>query len=194
MYREGNSIEGPPLFTATELLLRAMHAWIVAETWLIVYFSGSGYVFYILPRQNKNQINKKLHTLNEEGWIDSLTRAVMVEASLYNPHANLFTFCTLLFEFTAMGNVVVAPHIYSLNLYRHSHHDSKPSGADIVSHATRLIARLAITFWKSLVGHLLHCIFYSETLNWISTSDKLTILIKLVSAAARSYPSQMLLP
>lgn len=44
-----------------------------------------------------------LESLSRSRWLDSHTRAVFVEFSVYNANVNLFCVVTLLFETAAMG-------------------------------------------------------------------------------------------
>ncbi|XP_077869620.1 polycystin-1-like protein 2 [Saccoglossus kowalevskii] len=52
-------------------------------------------------------------------WLDQYTRAVFVEASLYNANTNLFSMVTLLLEYTSGGAVIVIPKVYPLRLYNY---------------------------------------------------------------------------
>ncbi|KAI8510753.1 hypothetical protein Bbelb_116690 [Branchiostoma belcheri] len=56
--------------------------------------------------------------LEPSGWIDRYTRAVFVEMTVYNPHANLFSVVSLLTEFTAMGKAYPRVDITTVRLYR----------------------------------------------------------------------------
>lgn len=56
--------------------------------------------------------------LKSRRWTNELTRVVFVEFSLYNPHVNLFTMVVLVFEFTAVGDTMVIPHLWTMKLYR----------------------------------------------------------------------------
>ncbi|XP_078682392.1 polycystin-1-like protein 2 [Branchiostoma floridae x Branchiostoma belcheri] len=56
--------------------------------------------------------------LEPRGWIDRYTRAVFVEMTVYNPHANLFSVVSLLTEFTAMGKAYPRVDITTVRLYR----------------------------------------------------------------------------
>ncbi|XP_078661576.1 polycystin-1-like protein 2 [Branchiostoma floridae x Branchiostoma belcheri] len=56
--------------------------------------------------------------LEPSGWIDRYTRAVFIEMTVYNPHANLFSVVNLLTEFTAMGKAYPRVDITTVRLYR----------------------------------------------------------------------------
>ncbi|CAH1267495.1 CSMD3 [Branchiostoma lanceolatum] len=56
--------------------------------------------------------------LEPSGWIDRYTRAVLIEMTIYNPHANLFSVVNLLTEFTAIGSAYPHVDITTVRLYR----------------------------------------------------------------------------
>ncbi|XP_019644232.1 PREDICTED: uncharacterized protein LOC109485226 [Branchiostoma belcheri] len=58
--------------------------------------------------------------LQESGWLDENSRAVMVETILYNPNANLFSVVTFLVEFTYYGNAFPSVSISTLRLFQTS--------------------------------------------------------------------------
>lgn len=67
-------------------------------------YGGGGYILK-MPKsrlQAKNLLNE-LQTYN---WIDRGTRAILVEFTLYNPNANLFTYVTYITEITEMGGTL----------------------------------------------------------------------------------------
>ena len=66
-------------------------------------YSSDGYVYEYRGRLSDVQNNISL--LHQLEWIDSLTRAVMIEFSLYNPNVGLFTSVILLAEFLSTGGV-----------------------------------------------------------------------------------------
>ncbi|XP_035689704.1 polycystic kidney disease 2-like 1 protein [Branchiostoma floridae] len=54
--------------------------------------------------------------LQQRGWLDERTRAVIVELILYNPHANLFSMVTLVVEFTNLGAAYRGAEVVTLRL------------------------------------------------------------------------------
>ncbi|XP_078573092.1 polycystin-1-like protein 2 [Branchiostoma floridae x Branchiostoma japonicum] len=54
--------------------------------------------------------------LQQRGWLDEKTRAVIVELILYNPHANLFSMVTLVVEFTNLGAAYRGAEVVTLRL------------------------------------------------------------------------------
>jgi hypothetical protein len=77
------------------------------DTYVIIgkhhtYASG-GYVYEFRGRLNELRTNlSQLHQLN---WIDSRTRAIIIQMNIYNPNANLFGSLSLLTEFLSTGGV-----------------------------------------------------------------------------------------
>lgn len=69
-------------------------------------FYGGGFAFIVNTSQNFQQINSDITRLEELGWIDSKTRGLLVEFSLYNVNLNLFAYCTILFEFLPTGTIL----------------------------------------------------------------------------------------
>jgi len=53
-------------------------------------------------------------------WIDEHTRAVMLEFTLYNPNADLFSPMVLLFEFTSNGGIIPSHQFESTGLFHYS--------------------------------------------------------------------------
>lgn len=80
-------------------------------------YSGGGYaqefsrIFYIAS----NEVN----LLCKDRWIDRHTRAVFVEASLYNPNSNLFTSITVLVEVPPTGGIFPKAEILTYRLYQY---------------------------------------------------------------------------
>ncbi|WAQ99880.1 PK1L2-like protein, partial [Mya arenaria] len=53
-------------------------------------------------------------------WLDEHTRAVMIEFTLYNPNADLFSPMVLLFEFSRSGAILPSHQFFSTNLFHYS--------------------------------------------------------------------------
>ena len=66
------------------------------------YRSG-GYVYDF--RGRLRELRGNLSQLHQFNWIDSQTRAVIIQISLYNPNVNLFVSLTILTEFLATGGL-----------------------------------------------------------------------------------------
>ena len=72
-----------------------------------LYGSG-GYVYEFRGRLIDLQSN--LSQLHELEWIDSQTRAVIIQFNLYNPNVELFTSITLLTEFLSTSGLYPQSH------------------------------------------------------------------------------------
>lgn len=59
-------------------------------------------------------INSTLESLFRNRWLDSHTRAIFVEFTVYNANVNLFCVVTLLFESAAVGEDECAPKAVSI--------------------------------------------------------------------------------
>ncbi|UJR16137.1 hypothetical protein I4U23_003048 [Adineta vaga] len=66
-------------------------------------YSSGGYVYEFRGRLSNLQSN--LSKLYELGWIDTQTRAIIIQCTLYNPNVGLFTSITLLTEFLSTGGL-----------------------------------------------------------------------------------------
>jgi hypothetical protein len=66
-------------------------------------YNSGGYAYELRGRLSDLQNN--LSTLHQLQWIDSQTRAVIIQFSLYNPNSQLFTSVNLLAEFLSTGGI-----------------------------------------------------------------------------------------
>ncbi|XP_068085200.1 polycystin-1-like protein 2 [Anabrus simplex] len=107
---------------------RATSPWIYqssydTDSWPITgefaFYPGGGYVSNLgKTRENSKKV---LQFLVDYGWLDSLTRAVIVEFTLYNANRNLFNVVTLLIEVDAAGTCATSHNIKTASLlYIHS--------------------------------------------------------------------------
>jgi polycystin 1L2 len=67
-------------------------------------YGSGGYVYEFRGRLSELQSN--LSQLRQLGWIDEKTRAVIIQCTLYNPNAQLFTSVTLLVELLSTGGII----------------------------------------------------------------------------------------
>jgi polycystin 1L2 len=67
-------------------------------------YGSGGYVYEFRGRLSELQSN--LSQLHQLGWIDEKTRAVIIQCTLYNPNAQLFTSVTLLAELLSTGGII----------------------------------------------------------------------------------------
>ncbi|CAF0819785.1 unnamed protein product, partial [Didymodactylos carnosus] len=80
-------------------------------------YKGGGYLFTLGRTYEKARI--LLEELKEQKWLDQLTRALVIDFSLYNANVNLFVSITLSLEFTSMGSVINDYKIKVFRLYDH---------------------------------------------------------------------------
>ncbi|XP_076049258.1 polycystin-1-like protein 2 [Oratosquilla oratoria] len=66
-------------------------------------YSGGGYVVEL--KGATSAIKKNLDFLHRHDWIDSHTRAILLEFSVYNTNVNLFGICTIRAEFHPGGGI-----------------------------------------------------------------------------------------
>ncbi|XP_069123303.1 uncharacterized protein [Argopecten irradians] len=81
-------------------------------------YGGGGYVASL---GNTNQTATDMFNyLHDSGWIDRNTRAVLVEANIYNPNVNLFSVICFVLEFPASGSIIPFSQISPVALYRYN--------------------------------------------------------------------------
>ncbi|CAF4247680.1 unnamed protein product [Rotaria magnacalcarata] len=80
-------------------------------------YKGGGYVVSLGRTYEKAR--SVLEELHSQNWLDQLTRAVIIDFSLYNANVNLFVAVTLSFEMTSMGSVLQDYRIKVFRLYDH---------------------------------------------------------------------------
>lgn len=81
------------------------------------YFGG-GYVHKFKPSQaSLESMSQDFLNLENFKWIDSQTRAIFIEFSLYNVNLNVFAYCTILFELLPTGNFLKTMRFQPVLLY-----------------------------------------------------------------------------
>ncbi|CAF3946958.1 unnamed protein product [Adineta steineri] len=80
-------------------------------------YKGGGYVVSLGRTFEKGR--SILEDLRSQNWLDQLTRAVIIDFSLYNANVNLFVSVTLSFEMTSMGSIIQDHQIKIFRLYDH---------------------------------------------------------------------------
>ncbi|XP_052280801.1 polycystin-2-like [Dreissena polymorpha] len=81
-------------------------------------YSGGGYVV-LLPQESDLQPGIIQDMWNSD-WIDEYTRAVLLEFTVYNQNANLFTAAVIMFEYLNTGEVVPSHQFHSTKLFHYS--------------------------------------------------------------------------
>jgi polycystin 1L2 len=104
-------------------------------------YMGGGYVFDMPTRQNVSSVQQQLSMLQDQGWIDESTRAVLVEFTLFNPNVNLFAYCTIAFEYLPVGSIVKSFHFSPITLH------TSTSGFMLLALACNLVYVVIISFF-----------------------------------------------
>lgn len=78
-------------------------------------YSGGGYVYEF--RGRLSEIKNNLSELHRFGWIDTKTRAILIQLNLYNPNAQLFTSVSILTEFLSTGGTATRTRFEPMNFY-----------------------------------------------------------------------------
>ncbi|XP_043293117.1 polycystic kidney disease protein 1-like 2 [Cervus canadensis] len=81
----------------------------------LTVYRGGGYVVPL--GTDRQSASRTLQYLFDNTWLDSLTRAVFVEFTVYNANINLFCTITLTLETSALGTFFAHAHLQSLRLY-----------------------------------------------------------------------------
>ncbi|XP_002917769.2 LOW QUALITY PROTEIN: polycystic kidney disease protein 1-like 2 [Ailuropoda melanoleuca] len=81
----------------------------------LTVYRGGGYVVPL--GTDRKSTSRILQYLFDNTWLDSLTRAVFVEFTVYNANVNLFCIITLTLETSALGTFFAHVNLQSLRLY-----------------------------------------------------------------------------
>ena len=96
-YQDSTTLDSPPMWAALDV------------------YPGGGYVVELFPRWNNSII---LSRLKQQQWLDRLSRALIIEFTLFNPSTNLFNFVAIVFEFPPSGGLVHFHSVLSFQLFR----------------------------------------------------------------------------
>ncbi|XP_051024689.1 polycystic kidney disease protein 1-like 2 isoform X2 [Acomys russatus] len=81
----------------------------------LTVYGGGGYVVPL--GTDRQSASRTLQYLFDNSWLDTLTRAVFVEFTVYNANVNLFCIVTLTLENSALGTFFSHAALQSLRLY-----------------------------------------------------------------------------
>ncbi|NWY64779.1 PK1L2 protein, partial [Erithacus rubecula] len=138
-------------------------------------YSGGGYVIH-LGTDPKNA-SRILQYLFNNLWLDTFTRAVFVEFTVYNANVNLFCIISLMFESNALGAFFTSAELQSVRLYPYT------DSLHIFVVAAEVIYFLFIVYYMTVQGKLL------KSLRWRYFHSKWNLLemaIILISWSALS--------
>uniref|UniRef100_A0A803VM98 Polycystin 1 like 2/pseudo n=1 Tax=Ficedula albicollis TaxID=59894 RepID=A0A803VM98_FICAL len=110
-------------------------------------YSGGGYVIH-LGTDPKNA-SRILQYLFNNVWLDTFTRAVFVEFTVYNANVNLFCIISLMFESNALGAFFTSAELQSVRLYPYT------DSLHIFVVAAEVIYFLFIVYYMTVQGKLL---------------------------------------
>ncbi|XP_048173025.1 polycystic kidney disease protein 1-like 2 isoform X3 [Corvus hawaiiensis] len=138
-------------------------------------YSGGGYVIH-LGTDPKNA-SRILQYLFKNVWLDTFTRAVFVEFTVYNANVNLFCIISLMFESNALGAFFTSTKLQSVRLYPYT------NSLHIFVVAAEVIYFLFIVYYMIVQGKLM------KSLRWRYFHSKWNLLelaIILISWSALS--------
>lgn len=78
-------------------------------------YGGGGYTANL--GYNTDQAKRVIADLKTNKWVDDQTRAIFIEFTVYNAHANLFSVMTLLVEMQGLGGAISLLRIETFRLY-----------------------------------------------------------------------------
>ncbi|KAM4640248.1 polycystin-1-like protein 3 [Amazona ochrocephala] len=141
----------------------------------LAVYSGGGYVIH-LGTDPKNA-SRILQYLFSNVWLDTFTRAVFVEFTVYNANVNLFCIVCLMFETNALGAFFTSAELQSVQLYPYT------DSLHIFVVAAEVIYFLFIVYYMIIQGKLM------KTQRWRYYHSKWNLLemtIILISWSALS--------
>ncbi|XP_067899194.1 polycystin-2-like protein 1 [Heterodontus francisci] len=80
-------------------------------------YGNGGYIFVL--ERNKDASSEKIKHLKSKLWLDSGSRAVFIDFTVYNANVNLFCTIRLLVEFPATGGAISSSDIFTVKLLRY---------------------------------------------------------------------------
>ncbi|KAI4534073.1 hypothetical protein MG293_014933 [Ovis ammon polii] len=124
----------------------------------LTMYRGGGYVVPL--GTDRQSASRTLQYLFDNTWLDSLTRAVFVEFTVYNANVNLFCIVTLTLETSALGTFFAHAHLQSLHLYPFT------DGWHPFVVAAEIVYFLFLLYYMVVQGNLLRkqkwCYFHSK--------------------------------
>ena len=84
----------------------------------ISLYGGGGYIKVL--GSDAKEARSSLDDLEQNGWIDRATRAVINEFTLLNPCTNLFSVVNLIIEIPPSGGLMITEDIHTMRLYYYS--------------------------------------------------------------------------
>ncbi|KAJ7394975.1 polycystin 1 like 2 [Pitangus sulphuratus] len=141
----------------------------------LAIYSGGGYVIHL--GTDPGNASRILQYLFNNVWLDTFTRAVFVEFTVYNANVNLFCIISLMFESNALGAFFTSAELQSVRLYPYT------NSLHIFVVAAEVIYFLFIVYYMIVQGKLM------KSLRWRYFHSKWNLLemaIILISWSALS--------
>ncbi|XP_062997536.1 polycystin-1-like protein 2 [Elgaria multicarinata webbii] len=141
----------------------------------LAVYRGGGYVVHLgTDSRNASRI---LQYLFENIWLDSFTRAVFIEFTVYNANVNLFCIVSLMFETNALGAFFTRAELQSVRLYPYT------DGLHIFVVAAEVIYFLFVIYYMVGQGKLMRALKWNY---FRSKWNLLELAIILISWSALS--------
>uniref|UniRef100_A0A8C5N1V4 Polycystin 1 like 2/pseudo n=1 Tax=Leptobrachium leishanense TaxID=445787 RepID=A0A8C5N1V4_9ANUR len=128
----------------------------------ITTYRGGGYVAHL--GKDRKSASRALQDLFNNVWLDTHTRAVFVEFTIYNANVNLFCIVKLIFETSALGVFFTHSQLQSIRLYAFT------DGLHIFVVAAEVIYYLFIIYYMVVQGKLM------KTQKWAYFRSKWNLL------------------
>ncbi|KAM4723032.1 polycystin-1-like protein 2 [Rhinophrynus dorsalis] len=117
-------------------------------TWgKLATYRGGGYVVHL--GNDRTKASRVLQDLFSNVWLDTYTRAVFVEFTIYNANVNLFCIVVLMFETKALGTFFTHTNLQSIRLYPFT------DGLHIFVVAAEVIYFLFVIYYMVVQGKLM---------------------------------------
>ncbi|XP_019360809.1 PREDICTED: polycystic kidney disease protein 1-like 2 [Gavialis gangeticus] len=116
----------------------------------LAIYRGGGYVVH-LGTDLKNA-TRVLQYLFSNIWLDTFTRAVFIEFTVYNANVNLFCIISLMFETNALGAFFTHAELQSIRLYPYT------DGLHIFVVAAEVIYFLFVVYYMVIQGKLMRAL------------------------------------
>ncbi|KAK2839552.1 hypothetical protein Q5P01_013292 [Channa striata] len=126
----------------TQAQLRASDIW-----GKLALYRGGGFAAELGP--DLQNASSTLEYLFNNRWLDTYTRAIIVEFTVYNANVNLFCIVTLLLETPAVGAFQFSSELHSVRLYQ------PEDGLSFLPIAAEIIYLLFILYYMFLQGKLM---------------------------------------
>ncbi|NXG52006.1 PK1L2 protein, partial [Psilopogon haemacephalus] len=128
----------------------------------LAIYRGGGYVVHL--GTDPENASRVLQYLFNNVWLDTFTRAVFVEFTVYNANVNLFCIISLMFETNALGAFITSSELQSVRLYPYT------NSLHIFVVAAEVIYFLFIVYYMVVQGKLM------KTLRWRYFHSKWNLL------------------